>query len=133
MEFFIYQYKYICYYWKIVFTCSLCDPIDSGYTKRNDISNLYETLASNFAGIVQYNKDNRNNSAMANMTIESACDILTNDSLGIAIDRLAILSTKILNASKEKCLDYMYNKMIHKLRNVTWANEEIEGGNAILF
>lgn len=94
---------------------------------------MYETLASNFAGIVQYNKDNRNNSAMANMTIESACDILTNDSLGIAIDRLAILSTKILNASKEKCLDYMYNKMIHKLRNITWANEEAEGGNAIFF
>lgn len=68
---------------------------------------------------------------MANLTIESACDILTNDSLGIAIDRLAILSTKILNASKEKCLDYMYSKMIHKLRNVTWANEEAEGGNAI--
>lgn len=111
----------------------LCDPIDSGYTKRNDISNLYETLASNFAGIVQYNKDNRNNSAMANMTIESACDILTNDSLGIAIDRLAILSTKILNASKEKCLDYMYNKMIHKLRNITWANEEAEGGRQWMY
>lgn len=92
---------------------------------------MYETIASNFAGIVQYNKDNRNNSAMANLTIESACDILTNDSLGIAIDRLAILSTKILNASKEKCLDYMYSKMIHKLRNVTWAKEEAEGGNAI--
>ncbi|XP_076763906.1 putative serine protease K12H4.7 [Xylocopa sonorina] len=105
----------------------LCDPIDPGHTKRNDISNLYETIASNFAGIVQYNKDNRNNSAMANMTIESACDILTNEKLGIAVDRLAILSTKILNASKEKCLDYMYSKMIHKLRNITWTSEEAEG------
>ncbi|XP_006613615.1 putative serine protease K12H4.7 [Apis dorsata] len=111
----------------------LCDPIDSGYTKRSDISNLYETIASNFAGIVQYNKDNRNNSAMANLTIESACDILMNDSLGIAIDRLAILSTKILNASKEKCLDYIYSKMIHKLRNVTWASEEAEGGRQWMY
>lgn len=111
------------------FVYSLCDPIDSGHTKRNDISNLYETIASNFAGIVQYNKDNRNNSAMANMTIDDACDILTNEKLGIAIDRLAILTTKILNATKDKCLDYMYSKMIHKLRNVTWTSEEAEGGN----
>lgn len=111
----------------------LCDPIDPGHTKRNDISNLYETIASNFAGIVQYNKDNRNNSAMANMTIDSACDILTNEKLGIPIDRLAYLSTKILNASKERCLDYMYSKMIHKLHNVTWASEEAEGGRQWMY
>ncbi|XP_076289250.1 putative serine protease K12H4.7 [Lasioglossum baleicum] len=112
---------------------SLCDPIDSGYTTRNDISNLYETIASNFAGIVQYNKDNRNNSAMANLTIDGACDILTNNSLGIAIDRLAILSNKIVNASKEKCLDYMYRKMVHELRNSTWASEQAEGGRQWMY
>ncbi|XP_076248423.1 putative serine protease K12H4.7 [Calliopsis andreniformis] len=111
----------------------LCDPIDSGFTKRNDISNLYETIASNFAGIVQYNKDNRNNSAMANMTIESACDILTNEKLGIAIDRLAILSNKILNATNKKCLDYVYNKMIHELRNVSWNSVEAEGGRQWMY
>lgn len=94
---------------------------------------MYETIASIFAGIVQYNKDNRNNSAMANLTIDSACDILTNETLGIAIDRLAILSTKILQASEKKCLDYMYNKMIHKLRNITWASEEAEGGNVFFY
>lgn len=110
----------------------MCDPINE-HTKRNDISNLYETIASIFAGIVQYNKDNRNNSAMANLTIDSACDILTNETLGIAIDRLAILSTKILQASEKKCLDYMYNKMIHKLRNITWASEEAEGGNVSFY
>lgn len=65
---------------------------------------------------------------MANFTIDSACDILTNETLGIAINRLAILSTKILQASGEKCLDYMYDKMIHKLRNITWASEEAKGG-----
>ncbi|CAK9833310.1 Putative serine protease K12H4.7 [Anthophora retusa] len=111
----------------------LCDPIDSGFTKRNDISNLYETIASNFAGIVQYNKDNRNNTAVANMTIDKACDILTNEKLGMAIDRLAILSNKILNASKEKCLDYRYSKMVHKLRNVTWTSEEAEGGRQWMY
>ncbi|KOC65159.1 Putative serine protease K12H4.7 [Habropoda laboriosa] len=88
---------------------------------------------SNLAGIVQYNKDNRNNTAMANLTIESTCDILTNQKLGIAIDRLAFLSNKILNASEKKCLDYMYNKMVHELRDVTWTSEEAEGGRQWMY
>ncbi|XP_054000606.1 putative serine protease K12H4.7 [Hylaeus anthracinus] len=117
----------------IVQKFALCDPIDSGHTKRNDISNLYETLASNFAGIVQYSKDNRNNSAMANLTIESACDILTNEKLGIPLDRLAIISNKMLNATKKKCLDYVYSKMIHELRSVTWTSEEAEGGRQWMY
>ncbi|XP_043261657.1 putative serine protease K12H4.7 isoform X1 [Colletes gigas] len=112
----------------------LCDPIDSGHTKRNDISNLYETLASNFAGIVQYNKDNRNNSAMANLTIESTCDILTDEKFGIEIDRLAFISNKILNATEDKCLDYVYSKMVHKLRSVAWTSKEIkEGGRQWMY
>nr|XP_012146029.1 PREDICTED: putative serine protease K12H4.7 isoform X2 [Megachile rotundata] len=111
----------------------LCNPIDPGYTKTKDIANLYETIASDFAGIVQYNKNNRNNSAMANFTIKSACDILTNESLGLAIDRLALISNKILNATNKKCLDYVYNKMINELRNISWASEDAEGGRQWMY
>lgn len=35
----------------------LCQPIDP--LKPEDLQNLYETLASNFADVVQYNEDNR--------------------------------------------------------------------------
>ena len=35
----------------------LCDPLD--VTDRLDVANLFETLAGNFEGVVQYNKDNR--------------------------------------------------------------------------
>ena len=35
----------------------LCDDIDPA--NANDIANLYSTLAGNFEGVVQYNKDNR--------------------------------------------------------------------------
>ena len=35
----------------------LCDDIDP--SNANDIANLYSTLAGNFEGVVQYNKDNR--------------------------------------------------------------------------
>lgn len=117
----------------IVEKFKLCDNIDPGNTKHKDISNLYETLASNFAGIVQYNRDNRNNSQMANLTIESTCNILTNQKLGAAIDRLAFISNTILKANSEKCLDYVYVKMIRDLRNVTWTSEEAEGGRQWMY
>lgn len=35
----------------------------------------------------------------------------------------------LLNATKQKCLDYRYSKMIRELRNVTWTSEQAEGGN----
>lgn len=111
----------------------LCDPIDPGHTKKVDISNLYETLASNFAGIVQYNKDNRQSSQTANITIETVCDILVDEKIGKSIDRLAYVSNMILDATKEKCLDYRYDKMIHELRNVTWASEQAEGGRQWMY
>lgn len=117
----------------IVKKFNLCDPIDPGFTTRADISNLYETLASNFAEIIQYNKDNRNNSKMANLTVDSVCDILMDEKLGIAIDRLAHVSNLILNANKEKCLNFRYNKMIHELRNVTWESEASEGGRQWIY
>lgn len=68
---------------------------------------------------------------MANLTIDDACNILMNENIGIPIDRLAHISNMILNASKEKCLDFRYDKMIHELRNVTWDSEGAEGGNFI--
>lgn len=98
-----------------------------------DISNLYETLASNFAGIVQYNKDNRQSSQTANITIETVCDILVDEKIGIPIDRLAYISNMMLNTTKEKCLDYRYGKMIRELRNITWTSEQAEGGNIFKF
>lgn len=107
----------------------LCDPIDPGHTKTTDISNLYESLASNFADIVQYNKDNRQESQTVNITVDTICDVLVNDKLGKSVDRLAYVNGMILNATKEKCLDYRYINMIHSLRNVTWASEQAEGGD----
>ena len=104
---------------------SLCDPIDPGHTTTLDISNLYETLAGNFAEVVQYNKDNRNET---HYSIDDVCKVLTNKTNSIAVDRLAEVSNMLLKASKEKCLDYKYSKMIEQLRNISWSNK-VEGGN----
>ena len=44
--------------WKVVTkSFQLCDPLDG--TRSQDVANLVQSLASNFEGVVQYNKDNR--------------------------------------------------------------------------
>ncbi|XP_046734543.1 putative serine protease K12H4.7 [Diprion similis] len=105
-----------------------CDPIDPGHTKNNDIANMYESLASNFAEVVQYNKDNRKSSKTANITIDTICNILVDEKRGTPVSRLAEVSNLLLKANKEKCFDYKYSKMISELRNVSWADEAAEGG-----
>ncbi|XP_032679651.1 putative serine protease K12H4.7 [Odontomachus brunneus] len=106
----------------------LCDPIDPGHTKTTDIANLYDSLASNIANIVQYNKDNRQDSGTVNITIDTICDILVDNKLEKPIDRLAYVNSMVLNATKEKCLDYRYSNMIHLLRNISWTSEQMDGG-----
>lgn len=111
----------------------MCDKIDPAQTKTKDIANLYETLAGNFAEVVQYNKDNRNSSKSANITIDTVCDILVNETKGISVDRLAEVSNLMLSANNEKCLDYKYSKMIDELRNVSWKSEMAEGGRQWIY
>jgi len=59
----------------------LCDPLDK--YKKKDVANLFETLAGNFAEIVQYNKDNRlyTNPERSSITLETLCDIMVNESI----------------------------------------------------
>lgn len=105
----------------------LCDPIEQSIDNKNDVSNFYESLASNFAGVVQYNKDNRKgkNNKWANITIETLCGIMTDTtkSASSSLDRLGQINSLLLDASDQKCLDYKYDKMIKDLRNISALNE----------
>ena len=87
---------------------------------------MYESLASNFADVVQYNKDNRNESSI---TIDMVCDVLVNEKNGVPVNRLAEVSNMLLKKNKEKCLDYKYNKMVEEMRNTSWAQQNNDGGN----
>ncbi|XP_012279543.1 putative serine protease K12H4.7 [Orussus abietinus] len=107
---------------------NLCDPLDPAHTKPKDVANFYETLAGNFAEVVQYNKDNRNSTKKLNHTIDDVCNHLVDERNGIPIDRLAAMSNSMLKASDEKCLNYRYAKMLDELRNVSWADEAAAGG-----
>lgn len=127
----------------------MCDPIESNIDNALDNSNIFETLAGNFAEIVQYNKDNRmSKDKTFNITIDTVrlyvyiceflyylifvlfklCDIMVNDNKGSALDRLAEVNSLLLNATDEECLDYKYDNMINKLRNTSWDSEMAEGG-----
>ncbi|XP_011495298.1 PREDICTED: putative serine protease K12H4.7 [Ceratosolen solmsi marchali] len=109
---------------------NFCDPIDSGRTSQKDIANLYETLAGNFAEVVQYNRDNRNESSI---TIDTLCNIIIDEKKGIPVHRLAEVSNLLLRNNKEKCLDYKYNKMIEELRNISWNEQKLPGGRQWIY
>ncbi|KAJ8962948.1 hypothetical protein NQ314_005665 [Rhamnusium bicolor] len=107
----------------------LCDPIENSIENTLDISNLFETLAGNFAGVAQYNKDNRigKSSKGANITIDILCDIMTNQTIGAQVRRLAAVNDLIMNAYDQKCLDYKYNTMINEMKNISWDSTVAEG------
>lgn len=107
------------------FNDRLCDPVQKSIDNIMDISNLFESLASNFAGVVQYNKDN---SPHATVTIDQVCDIMVNTTIGPQIDRLAAVNELLLNDSKQTCLDYKYDKMVKLMQNTSWDSDEANGG-----
>lgn len=106
------------------FICRLCDPIETSINNEVDISNFFESLASNFAGVVQYNKDN---SPHAKVTIDDICEIMENTKIGAQIDRLAAVNKLLLDQANEKCLDYKYDKMIQIMRNTSWDSSQADG------
>lgn len=68
----------------------MCDPLDM--YKKKDVANLLETLAGNFAEIVQYNKDNRlyKNPEQKSVTLETLCDIMVDESISNSVSVLFI-------------------------------------------
>lgn len=103
----------------------LCDPIENSVDNKLDVSNFYENLAGNFAGVVQYNKDN---SPHATITIDIVCSIMTNTSLGAPVARLAAVNDLLLKTSNEKCLDYKYDKMVEEMKNTSLSSSVSSGG-----
>ncbi|XP_063240826.1 putative serine protease K12H4.7 [Bacillus rossius redtenbacheri] len=100
----------------------LCNDVDPD--NANDIANLYVTLADNFAGVVQYNKDNRafEGAKAANVTIDVVCGVMTDASVGPAVRRYARVSNMLLDAYGEKCFDFSYARMLASMRNTSWGS-----------
>lgn len=98
------------------------------------MSNLYESLAGNFAGVAQYNGDNRQfEGETSSLTLDSICDIMVNESLGTPVKRYSLVNEKILDKYNKTCLDYKYDKMVTDLGQTDWRCEAAENGGNVLF
>ena len=81
------------------------------------MESFFENLASNFAGVVQYNKDN---SPHATVTIDQVCDIMLDTTKGTPVARLAAVNDLMLQQEKTNCTNYKYEDMVKEMQNVTW-------------
>ncbi|XP_033638180.1 thymus-specific serine protease-like [Asterias rubens] len=106
----------------------LCNPLNG--SNPNDVSNFFESIAGNFFGVVQYNKDNRKfeGAIGTDITIDTLCDIMVNASIGKEIDRYAAVNSLLLKTYGEKCLDVSYDTMIKDMREISWKSSASEGG-----
>lgn len=109
----------------MIFKQRLCDPIEKSVDNELDVSNFFESLASNFAGVVQYNKDN---SPHATLTIDDVCDVMMKTEIGAQIDRLAEVNKMLLDQANQTCLDYKYDTMIKAMQNTSWESDQANGG-----
>nr|APA33879.1 seminal fluid protein [Nilaparvata lugens] len=99
----------------------LCKPLNVKNPK--DVQNFFEGLADNFAGVVQYNKDNRLG-PKSNVTIETLCDIMMNEKLGTPVERYARVN-EIMH--DESCNDFQYDSEIKELQQTEWNKNTSEG------
>ena len=104
--------------WKMISKhFKLCSSLDG--QNKNDVTNLFESLIGNFEGIVQYNKDNRafEGAEWQNVTIETICDLMLDESQGSKLDRLALVNDLVsLKMEGQTCLDHTYQS---EVRNIT--------------
>ncbi|XP_066146398.1 putative serine protease F56F10.1 isoform X1 [Euwallacea fornicatus] len=114
----------------------LCDPLEASIGNEQDIANFFSTLADNFAGIAQYNKDNRlstKGTALGNITLDTVCNIMNNNSEVKEINRLATFNKLMLDATNQTCLDFMYSKMISEIKNISFDAATSEGSRQWTF
>lgn len=108
----------------------LCDPVERSISNDLDISSLFEAIASNFAGVVQYNKDN---SPHAKLTIDDVCDVMVNKSIGAPVSRLAAVNAMVMEQNKQDCLDFVYEKTIKQMQNTSWDSDVASGARQWIY
>uniref|UniRef100_W8BKV3 Thymus-specific serine protease n=5 Tax=Ceratitis capitata TaxID=7213 RepID=W8BKV3_CERCA len=101
-----------------------CTPIEDSIANHLDISNFFQKLADNIAGVIQFNNIKRPD---ANYTIDEVCNVMVNTTIGPPVDRLGVVSGILLEKAKEKCLDYKYEKMLSEMKNISWQSKVANG------
>ncbi|XP_017010622.3 putative serine protease K12H4.7 [Drosophila takahashii] len=101
-----------------------CTPIKDSIENDLDMASFFENLAGNFAGVVQYNKDN---SPHATVTIDDLCDVMLNTTAGPPVTRLGLVNDMLLKEANTSCLDYKYEKMVADMKNISWESDAAKG------
>ena len=63
-----------------------------------------------------------------NITIDTLCGIMNDESAGDPLARYAKVNSLMLDTHGEKCLDSSYEDMISELRQISWSSGAAEGG-----
>merc|ERR1711892_59506 len=94
----------------------LCEPLDG--TNSMDVMSFVELLIDNLAGIVQYN-------GFYEDDIFSICAIMTDESIGEPLKRLAAVNDVMLGSDEEVCMDHTYAAFLSLLTETSWSGEGV--------
>lgn len=96
---------------------------------QDDVSLLAGTLAGNFMGIVQYNRDNTAFEGRSNnITITDLCDIMANTSLGAPLERYAAVNMLLLQSSGEDVVSANFSATVEFMKQVSWDSPAVMFG-----
>eukprot|EP00794_Sanderia_malayensis_P011360 gene11360-12544_t len=110
----------------------LCKPLKK--EMKLDLMNFANTLAGNFAGVVQYNKDNRvfEGAKGVNITIDVLCGIM-NASTNPPLKRYAAVNDLMMATYGMKCLDTAYEDFTKTMKQTSWQSSASEGGRQWMY
>merc|ERR1712168_864567 len=94
----------------------LCVPLVG--SNSMDVMSFMELLIDNLAGIVQYN-------GRYEEDIFSTCAIMTDESIGEPMYRLAAVNDVMLSMSQDECLDHSYASYLSQLTNTTFGGSGV--------
>jgi len=92
----------------------LCSSLDG--SNSNDVKSFLELLIDNLAGVVQYN-------GRYPVDMVEVCRVMTDETLGEPLDRLAVVNDMMLEMNGEECLDHTYATFLADITQTEWATD----------
>jgi len=86
---------------------TLCNAFDGDIAE--DVPMFFESVVDNLAGVVQYN-------GHYEVTIDTVCNLMTDEESGTPLERFAQLNTLMLDMYQTECLDHKYSSFIEMLK-----------------
>jgi len=94
-----------------------CSPLYGD--NQMDVKSFMELLLDHLAGVVQYNGGGQG------QDIVSLCSIMTDDTLGSPLDRLAVVNSIMLEEAGEPCMEHDYESFLKLITNTHWSDNGI--------